>query len=71
MEEKTYQAVIPFIKSYKMANGTMVVKTMKSLFHISYSFQTQFGEEEGELQRDLTNSPLIVQAREVRTKTYI
>lgn len=54
-----------------MANGTMVVKTMKSLFHISYSFQTQFGKEKGELQRDLTNSPLIVQAREGRTKTYI
>ena len=45
-----------------MASGTVVV---------SYSFQTQFAEPEGELQRDLTNAPLIVQAREGRANAYI
>lgn len=71
MEEKIYQAVILFIKSYKMVNGIMVVKILKFLFYISYFFQIQFGEEEGELQRDLINFFLIVQVREVRIKIYI
>lgn len=71
MGEEIYQAVIPLMKSQKRADGTTVVKVMTSLFHTSDSFQTWFAEEESELWRGLTNSPLIVQARENRANTCI
>lgn len=71
MGEETYQAVIQLMKSQKRADWTTVVKVMASLFHTSDSFQTRFAEEESELWKDLTNSPLIVQARESRDDTCI